>query len=444
MRWLNKFMLPIIILIVFISAKNIQWGEKQWKDILEADGKGYYAYLPATFIYKDLNFGFFDSIEKKHPNPAIFYDYRSSCEGKTCNKYFAGTALAISPFFLIAHLSSTVLDLENDGYSKLYMIMINVAAIFYLWLGLFFLKKILQRYTSNPSLVSALILLIVFSTNLFYYTVCEPSMSHIYSFGFITAFVYYSKKYFDEPNCKSVLLMAILFGLIVFIRPVNGIVVLVLPFIAGEWRVFKNGMNFLFSRYGLLFNAFLLASAIVSIQFIIYKIQTGHFFIDTYGAEAFNWLSPHPFGFLFSYKKGLFVYTPILFLSLLGLFFLYKQNRFRFYAFILFGFLLVYVLSSWWNWWYGGSFGTRVMLEYYSIFVLLLLIAIENLKTKIARIVFSTLLVGTLLVCQIQTYQYRYYHIHWEKMDKEHYWKSFLRIDLVAKNQNPNKDLLQN
>ena len=90
MRFLNRFILPVIIVIVVVSANNIQWGGNHWKNIIEADGKGYYAHLPATFIYNDLNFSFFDSIEKRYPNPAIFYDYRVSCEGKTCNKYFSG------------------------------------------------------------------------------------------------------------------------------------------------------------------------------------------------------------------------------------------------------------------------------------------------------------------------------------------------------------------
>ena len=29
---------------------------------------------------------------------------------------------------------------------------------------------------------------------------------------------------------------------------------------------------------------------------------------------------------------------------------------------------------------------------------------------------------------QIQTYQYRYYIIHWENMDKAHYWQHFLQV----------------
>lgn len=47
-----------------------------------------------------------------------------------------------------------------------------------------------------------------------------------------------------------------------------------------------------------------------------------------------------------------------------------------------------------------------------------------------------------ILICQIQTYQYRHFYIHGEKMDKEHYWRVFLRVDLLITNNNPNKDLL--
>jgi len=53
MNWFNRLILPFIIAIVTLCAANIQWGGNNWKDIIEADGKGYYAYLPAVFIYQD-------------------------------------------------------------------------------------------------------------------------------------------------------------------------------------------------------------------------------------------------------------------------------------------------------------------------------------------------------------------------------------------------------
>ncbi|MBL0328633.1 MAG: hypothetical protein IPP64_04280 [Bacteroidetes bacterium] len=443
MRWLNKLIVPLIVFIAVLSANNIQWGGNHWKDIIEADGKGYYAHLPAVFIFNDLNFSFFDSIEKKHPNPAIYYDYRVNVAGKTCNKYFSGTALAMSPFFLIAHWSAGFLGFEKDGYSKIYLISISFAAIFYLWLGLYYLKKLLHEFSSNGSLISFLLVIFTFGTNLFYYAVCEPAMSHIYSFAFITAFVFYSKKYFESPNSKSVLLLSFFLGVIVLIRPVNGILVFVLPFLTFNWFVFVSGVNFLFKRYWIFLLSILILVSIVGLQLIIYKIQTGQFFVDAYGDESFNWLSPHLIDFLFSYKKGLFLYTPILLLSVYGFIVLYKKSKYRFYTLTFFILLLFYILSSWWNWWYGGSFGTRVLVEYYSLFVLLLLFVIESIHWLKGKTVFFSILVVFMIVSQIQMYQYRYYHIHWEKMDKKHYWNCFLRVDLLAKEINPNKDLLE-
>ncbi|HOI87852.1 MAG TPA: hypothetical protein PLV51_08335, partial [Lentimicrobium sp.] len=65
----------IMAIMVYVSS-NINWGDNRWKGILESDAKGYYAYLPAVFIYHDLNFGFFDSIEKgAYYDENFFYDY---------------------------------------------------------------------------------------------------------------------------------------------------------------------------------------------------------------------------------------------------------------------------------------------------------------------------------------------------------------------------------
>ena len=48
-----------------IVVSNLAWNKQDWKEIIRVDGKGYYAYLPAVFIYHDLNLGFFDKIEKE-------------------------------------------------------------------------------------------------------------------------------------------------------------------------------------------------------------------------------------------------------------------------------------------------------------------------------------------------------------------------------------------
>jgi hypothetical protein len=58
----------------------------------------------------------------------------------------------------------------------------------------------------------------------------------------------------------------------------------------------------------------------------------------------------------------------------------------------------------------------------------LLSILIQNTSKKILRSVLVPLIILIIGLCQFQTYQYRYYVIHWEDMTKEKYWDSFLSL----------------
>ncbi|MEI7526956.1 MAG: hypothetical protein WCJ95_21590 [Mariniphaga sp.] len=429
--------ISVIFVIVFITtfvSSNRNWGKDHWKEIILSDGKGYYAYLPAIFIYHDLNFGFFDKIEKTdYYNKNLYYDYRANGHGKVINKYFCGTALAELPFFLAAHALSWLLDFTTDGYSKLYPVFISIGALFYLLIGLLFLNSTLAGYDIKVWERSLISFAAVFGTNLFYYTIGEPGMSHIYSFAFISMFLYYSRRYFITFRKKYILILALIFGIIVLIRPINGLIIFILPFASGSAQSLKKGLLIVVHNYLIWITGLGIFLGIISIQLFIYKISTGSFFVDSYGDEGFHFLEPHIVDILFSYKKGLFLYTPLFLLSFTGGYFLWKSSRFRFYTWFGFFFLITYVFSSWWMWYYGGSFSSRVFVEYIPVFMVLLSIALHSMRRKIIKPALVTLIVLLTIVCQIQTYQYRYYQIHWSEMTKDKYWNVFLRIDKLIK-----------
>src|SRR5690554_4476787 len=420
-------LLAIIVLMTAISS-NTNWGKERWKGIVEADGKGYYAYLPAVFIYKDLNFGFFDYIEKeKYYNPNRYYDYRAnSGYGDYINKYYCGTAIAEMPFFLVAHSFTKMTGADADGYSKYYMISINIAAIFYLFLGLFYLRKTLMVYKIPKWIISVTLVTTVFATNLFVYTVVDTGLSHVFSFGFVSTFVYFSKRFFDAPNARQLPILAFLLGMIVLIRPINLLILLSWPFLAGSSKALLSALKFAISSYKELIVSVVIFGLIVSIQLIIYKISTGHFILYSYQDEGFNFLNPHFFDILFSYRKGLFLYTPMYLLAMFGLFPLFKKNKFAALTWLAFFILITYVFSSWWMWYYGGSFSSRVYVEYIPVFMILFAILLAETKVKWGRAALLSLSFLLLTVCQIQTYQYRYYEIHWDEMNKEKYWDVFL------------------
>jgi hypothetical protein len=416
-----------------LISSNVHWSrEESWKNLVEADAEGYFAYLPAVVVYNDLNFGFFDEIkENKDYSRNGFQDYRTEANGKIINKYFAGTALAQLPFFLVAHMVSEPLGYRSDGYSKPYIISITIASLVYILLGLIFLKRLLRLYGIDGWNSAIVLVGFTFGSNLFCYTLVDIGLSHLYSFVFITMFLYYGKLLFEDKKTNRIYLLGILLGLILLIRPINGIILFALPFLAGSKEKFIAGIMNLWKHKWISIMGLFLSMLIVSIQLFIYKVSTGSFFVYSYQEEGFNLLSPHMFDILFSYKKGLFLYTPIFLISLTGLYFSWKKSRFEASSLGLFLLFLIYILSSWWNWWYGGGFSSRVFVEFIPLFAILLGVSLLKLKGKIVRASYISLIGALIIICQIQTYQYRYYIIHYENMDSEKYWGSFLRIDLL-------------
>lgn len=420
------------IILIWVSA-NMKWGDERWNSIIAHDANGLYGYLPAVFIYQDLSFTYYsDVVEDPSLIENKFYFKAKKHNDNVVNKYFSGTSLAIMPFFLVGHFVSWLMDKPLTGYSSYYLIFIQVATIFYALLGQFLLFKILRFYRISIKISALVMFAAVFGTNIYYYVTIEPGMSHVYSFAFVMLFVLSVLQFFSKPGKRSYLAAMFALGMVVLIRPVNGLILFSIPFLAGDADRLKEGFKYYLFNKSVSILGLLLAGGIVFIQLIIYKIQTGDFIVYSYANEGFNFLDVNIFNFLFSYRKGLFVYTPIFFISLFGLFLIYKRKPFAFFSLVLFLFVVVYVLSSWWMWYYGGSFGSRVFIEYYVFLLIPLAFWLENGKF---RRFFIPLVLVFILICQIQTYQYQYGYIHWSEMNKERYWDNFLRIDKVINDE---------
>ncbi len=68
------------------------------------------------------------------------------------------------------------------------------------------------------------------------------------------------------------------------------------------------------------------------------------------------------------------------------------------------------------------------MIEYYIYFFILFSLLLQKSRRKKFLTVLTLALI---IICQIQTYQYKNGYIHWSEMNKERYWDNFLRIDKV-------------
>jgi len=431
----NKPTVIIIILILIYTITLVNLDFKGFRDnIISGDGRGYYAYLPAIFIHKTLDFTKIYEIEKEKYSLSYQGHYFIDHDDIKINKYYSGTALLLLPFFLLAYFLSFLFGYSLDGYSLIFQYAVFIGGIFYGLLGLFFSKKLLSIYTIPKNIISIILILILFGTNLFYYTFVNPSFSHVYSFSMIAVFLYFTKKTFINYEIKNIFWASVALGLTILIRPTNFIILFIIPFLASDFKLLKQTIKRFFKFKKELFISFLSVFLIICIQFFINIIQTGKPLIWSYSGEGFKFFEPEITNMLLSYRKGLFIYTPLIFISLFGLIPLFRQSKYRFATLTIFLIILVYFIPSWWNWFYGDSFGMRAFIDFYPVFILLLGILITSIKFKITKIFLCAICFVLLLLNLIQTYQYIHKIIHPDAMNKEKYWFVFLKTGYEYKN----------
>jgi len=417
---IKQFTLLLIagFIISFITVNLI--GPKTYRHVLiDGDGSGFYDYLPALLIHHTVDFTTIFEVEKSRRSSAYQGHYFHSSHGILIDKYTSGTALMQLPFFLLAWLLSVLFGFPADGYNILFQYMTGVAAMFWAIIGLLFFVKLSRLYGIDKKIAMIVAIAGLLATNLFFYTFIAPSASHVYSFAALAMLLYFTKKVFSDYHRKDVWIAAFLLGLVMLIRPVNLIIVAALPFLSGSPSQFRNAIKIKLRKMDYL-PAVLFFILAISPQLIINILQTGNPIVYGYQNEGFYFLHPEFVNYLFSYRKGWFVYTPFMLLLIPAAFYLIRRSFYEMITFIGFFLLLVYVLSSWWNWIYGDSFGMRPMVDVIALLV-------DGMKGKIIR---NILLVFTGLVIFLnlfQTYQYAKGIIHPDSMTRKAYWYVFLK-----------------
>lgn len=423
---LAVYFIVIYCLIYILLAQS--WKEE--KRVIQIDVIGYYGYLPATFIYKDLSFEFTENYNGPHK----FYFYTDETpEGKKFVRYSMGLAILFLPFFFLGHLFAHLFGFDTGGYSEPYKFFLLMSCLFYLWIGLVFLRKLLLNYFSDKAVTITLIALLM-STNLFHYIREETTMTHAYSFSLIAVFLYYTNKWYQNPKIKYTLLIGLTSGLFCLVRPFNILVTLFFVFYGiKSFRDFIPRFNLLFRKIHLI-GLIILVFIIVWIpQLIYWKYVSGSFLFYTYDISGgkFYFNNPHIIEGLFSYRKGWLIYNPVMWFSVLGLFFISKYHKGYLINFFIFYPVFIYCLYSWWSWWNGGSFGGRTMIDIYAILSLPLAAAVnyflEN-KNKVLRISVASVFLASFLLGVIYNRQYRDGIIHYDGMTKEAFWASFLKF----------------
>jgi len=407
--------LAIFIIGFFVIDRHLQYELWDKADgVIVTDAKAYYGYLPAFFIENDIALSFADS----NPEKAINYWYNQFEETKVI-KMTSGLSILSLPFFMVPYFT-----VENaTGFEPPFKLALIVSSLFYLFIGFIFLRKLLLSYFSE--LVTGITLIIIgMGTNLWYYSIEEVFMSHVFSFSLIACFLFHSLSV--KSAYKGIFWWAvfgILIGLISLIRPTN-VIVLLVP------MLFKRNelVSIIRENYSSIAISVLCAIAVWMPQIIYWKMITGDFFFFSYGEEGFNFMSPSIAKGLFGFRKGFFIYTPLMLLVLPGLWFVKQRIPTLFLPVLLFMMLNIYVMFSWWCWWYGGSFGSRPMIDSYALNAILIAVCIEGILNWKYWISIPLILVlfGGIQLNRSQTQQYRWKVIHWDAMTKDAYFFTLL------------------
>ena len=246
--------LPRISLFLFLGLSiGAIFFFQEWKrnengqrGVIKYDVISYYSYLPATVIYGDVTLGFIGDGKFKNNNN---FWYEKLENGKRLVVTSMGLSFMYAPFFFVAHWLAPVLGQPADGFSNIYQLMLTISGLFYAFLGLILLKRLLLKYF-DPVVTAIVLIAIGLGTNLFYYATKEAAMPHSHNFFLITLFVTLVIRWYKNPVWQNSLFVGLVFGLITLVRPTNILLLLfLLLYGVSSWKSFADRVVFYLQRW---------------------------------------------------------------------------------------------------------------------------------------------------------------------------------------------------
>jgi hypothetical protein len=373
-RALSKYQLALILIFLLTLPLMNPW--------VRGDGVGYYAYARSILIQHNLDFrqdwlranstfrmGRVDAagnINRDQFTPTGHID----------NHFAIGPAILWAPFLLIAHASVLIVDrlgarIPADGFSRPYTLAMAFGTALYGFLAVAISFAIARRFVPEFWAFIAAVG-IWLGSSLPAYMYFDPSWSHAQSAFAVALFVWYWLRTRAQRSVAQWGVLGAMAGLMMDVYYVTAAVVL-LPMIeslAGYWESLRASPRARVARLvagDLAFSAVLMAVFFPTL--LVKKIIYGSLLNFGYNVHWY-WNSPAFFKVCFSSNHGLFTWTPILILSVLGLFSLWSRDR-TLSAYLIAVFALyLYVMGCYEDWHGISSFGSRFFVALTPLFVL--------------------------------------------------------------------------
>ena len=163
--------------------------------------------------------------------------------------------------------------------------------------------------------------------------------------------------------------MGLAYGFVALIR-MNELYAVFIPLFwgVGDWSDLKARFSFLYHS----FSKYVVWAALPVVllflpQLCYWKYVSNSWIYNAYAAEKFDFRHPQIVQGLFGFQNGWIAWTPIMAFALLGVFALQRFAKAAFLPTLLILPLHIYIIYSWWCWYYINGFGSRPMVEMYAL-----------------------------------------------------------------------------
>lgn len=408
----NIFSLASVVIVVLVALalrfcyfKN---NDTNGYNATSWDALGYYMYQPGFIIYGEVkNLDWFAQIDSTyHVTGGALYQAKKLPNGNYVFKYLGGISFFQLPFFFIGHTIAKFRNVPQDGFSWPYQYSIMFGAIFWFFIGMLLLRKVLLHFFSD--IITGLTILFIFlTTNLPQYISIDGAMSHSWIFPMYCIVIWLTHKWYEKPSIFTALFIGLICGIATISRPTECIMVFIpilwessKGFTVSKWQFIRqNPKHLLFAIIG--------GCLGILPQLLYWKYTTGGFIYDV--GSKWYFLTPW-LRILFGFYSGWFVYTPIT-LAFIAAFWFMKNQPFK-KAVITFCLLNIWIVTAWFDWKYGVSYAGRALSQGSPIYAFALAVFLDKFFSGKKR--FLILIIGLLLTLvnfyQIYIYNSGTYH----------------------------------
>jgi len=337
---INKIAFLCLIAFIFLIIWTILMQPYNNGPAIRSDGVGYHLWAHAI---ASSNYTFCENKDALLSVGAI----SNISEQNVCmNKYPPGVGL-MQYLISLPFTQYILVDGQFSEIDHLMVLYIGGGLLVASLLLIFFVLR-LQDYNTGHILIA--LVLYTFGTGVFHYATYDASFSHIYSFFGFSALIFISNVVAKRLRWTPYLLglYAVLVFWLILVRQTN-VILTIYPLI----------VTLLYLRGNFVRNVFFAwiigVSLAVLLQILYTYWASGFLTASSYGEESFPHHGRYFLHVLFSIERGLFIYYPIVLLTLIMAAFV--RRSFVFFLFPCLHFvlrialwILAFMVSRWWFW----------------------------------------------------------------------------------------------